>query len=561
MIRLIHLRTKIEAPPVKAAVPTAAGAAKIPSWDMKSRLQAMEGMTHKLQSQMSALTNQLAAKEKELKVVEETKEILKVDLTQFSAETESMQQRVRELLRTIDEENSKHRLEVDQLSAKLMNLQGKLDSLESQLSTSRSECDRLRSSISSTSEQLETVSKDLATTREKLRVTKDLGEDRYKKIQELEKVASKQQESVDYLDSKSRDDEEVRRKLSNTIQELKGNIRVYLRVRPPTPEELDASVQYQFSRTDDSLLEIVSTQNKELSGCKNAPEKRYNYKFDKVFAPEVSQDSIFKEMNQIVRATLDGCNTCIFAYGPTGSGKTHTLEGTDGNLGMIPRSVEFLFEHSYKMAEKGWDFKFVTSYIEVNQDTMRDLLYRQKAGMPAQDEKRFEIKHDSEGRVFVANMTMHQVVAPHEIVELLQLAQQNRETIANWAERSARSHTVFQIRIHANNRKNDKSFSSQLNFVDLAGSEKVLVPPAQAATMNRGIYVLNEVISALANKEKNVPYKTSKLTYLLQDSLGPNSKTMFFVNVAPGASNLSETLNSLRYAQKVNACEIGTARK
>lgn len=558
-----RLKTDAPAPAPKKTASAAPAEAKRPTWDTKGRLQDMEGLTQRLQAQMQALSNQLAAKETELKTVSVAKETLQVDLTQFTAETEAMQQRTRELLRTVDEEGAKHRLEVDQMTSKLMALQGKLDAVETQLSTSRSECDTLRNGISQSSDQLETVSKDLATTREKLRVNRDLSEERLKKIQELERIAAEQQKTVDYLEVKSKDDEDTRRKLSNTIQDLKGNIRVYCRVRPGKPEEYDEATQFSYARTDDTLLDISSSQNSQLSGCKGAPEKKYTFKFDKVLSPETSQESLFSEITQILHASLDGANSCIFSYGPTGSGKTHTMEGGSADdEGLIPRSVNYIFQHSYRMAEKGWDVKFEASYVEIYFDTLRDLLFMPQPGMPVQDEKRLEIKHESDsGRVYIHNLTATQLVAPQEISGLLQRAQENRATVPNWVERSSRSHSIFQIKVISTNRKTDKTTQSFLNFIDLCGSEKVLVPPAQAPTTNRGLLSLNDVISALANKEKNIPYKSSKLTYLLQDSLSTNGKTLFIMSVAPGGVNLPETLNTLRMAQKINACEIGSARK
>eukprot|EP01122_Echinamoeba_exundans_P011451 TRINITY_DN4555_c0_g1_i4.p1 TRINITY_DN4555_c0_g1~~TRINITY_DN4555_c0_g1_i4.p1 ORF type:complete len:642 (-),score=134.80 TRINITY_DN4555_c0_g1_i4:3797-5722(-) len=545
----------IAPPPAKRAkvetlsTAPAAPASKRPAWDTKGRLQDMEDFTAKLQEQMNSLSLQLVSKESEIQTVSTVKESLAVDVSQFHRETETMQQRISELNRIIDADSAKHRVEIDQYNGKVSSVQGRLDLAEIQLASSKSECERLRFNLSQTAEQLDTVSKELALTRENLRVSSDISDDRLKRLQDLERKIADQREQIKFLEEKARDDEEIRRKLHNSIQELKGNIRVFCRIRPLSKSEVeDKSVSYQFSKTDDTAMDIVcAPQTKDVTGCKNAPDKTFNFKFDKVFPPGSSQEAVFGEISQLVQSALDGYNTCIFAYGQTGSGKTYTMEGPEAHLatvdnrGMIARAVEQIFLTSYRLAEKGWEYQFQASFVEIYNETVRDLLASTKPGAA--------------------------VTSPERIDDLLKRANKNRAVgSTKMNERSSRSHSVFQLRLTGKNKVTEQSIEGILNLIDLAGSERLNQSQAtgdrlkETQAINKSLSCLGDVIAALANKDKHIPYRNSKLTYLLQDSLGGNSKTLMFVNVSPAASNLNETLNSLRFAQKVNACDIGTAR-
>lgn len=552
----------------------ASATAKRPAWDMKGRLQDMEDFTSKLQDQMNSLSIQLVSKESELQTVSDVKESLAVDVSQYSRETEGMQQRIRELSRVIDEDESKYKMEMERLSSKINAIQAKVDMAEVQLASSRSECDRLRFNLSQTNEQRETVSRELLNTQENLRLSSALGDERLKRVQELERKIADQRTRTAFLEQKAREDEEIRRKLHNSIQELKGNIRVFCRLRPISKAEVeDKSVQYQFARNDDTAMDIVcAPQSKDVTGCKSAPEKVFNFKFDKVFQPGTSQETVFEELSQLVQSSLDGYNTCIFAYGQTGSGKTYTMEGPEAHLaapenrGMISRAVEQIFLTSYRLAEKGWEYQFQASFVEIYNETVRDLLTTSKPG--AGDDKRWEIKHDPiSGKTSVTNLTVVPVTSPERIEDLLKRANKNRAVgSTRMNERSSRSHSVFQLRLIGKNRVTEQSIEGILNLIDLAGSERLNQSQAtgdrlkETQAINKSLSCLGDVIAALANKDKHIPYRNSKLTFLLQDSLGGNSKTLMFVNCSPAASNLNETLNSLRFAQKVNACDIGTAK-
>jgi len=267
---------------------------------------------------------------------------------------------------------------------------------------------------------------------------------------------------------------------------------------------------------------------------------------------------------------LDGYNVCLFAYGQTGSGKTHTMlgnYGTDGaDLGLIPRSVELIFNHAEKLKETDWHFELEASFVEIYNETIRDLL----SDSPSKD-KVHEIKMDKGGKsTFITNVTTESVETPAKIHQLIQKSMKNRSTAAtNCNEQSSRSHSVFRLKIRGTNAESGAHLSGILNLIDLAGSERLDKSGVQGARLletqhiNKSLSALGDVIAALARRKTagHVPYRNSKLTYMLMDSLGGDSKTLMFVNLSPMEESLGESVSSLRFASKVNSVEIGTARR
>ncbi|KAJ3364092.1 kinesin-like nuclear fusion protein [Kappamyces sp. JEL0680] len=243
-------------------------------------------------------------------------------------------------------------------------------------------------------------------------------------------------------------------------------------------------------------------------------------------------------------------------------GPGHIEGPSDPNAGMIPRAVQQIYAACQALESKGWAYSMEAQFLEIYNETLRDLLDDGKDG------KKLEIKHDAKNRTSVTEATVVTVSSPEEVFVLLEKASLNRAVAAtNCNERSSRSHSVFTLRLSGTNSMTQETCYGVLNLVDLAGSERLSVSGAtgdrlkETQAINKSLSSLGDVIAALANKESHVPYRNSKLTYLLQHSLGGNSKTLMFVNVSPLASSFNETLCSLRFATKVNSCQISTARK
>ncbi|XP_041091286.1 kinesin-like protein KIFC1 isoform X4 [Polyodon spathula] len=390
----------------------------------------------------------------------------------------------------------------------------------------------------------------------------DLSRERALSAQRLQEVRELTQSNAEQTD-KLHQGEMERRALHNTLLELKGNIRVFCRVRP-----LLDGVQQQSSfeiQPQDKTIVLVKTEESHIG--KEKELHKYPFKFDHVFPPQCSQQQVFSEISLLVQSALDGYNVCSFAYGQTGSGKTYTMEGPDvlagEEMGMIPRAVQQIFQAACRLREQGWEYQFTASFLEIYNETIRDLLVSNKTPKKMD----YEIKRASPtADIRVTNLKYIPVSSEEEVLGLIKLAKQNRSTARTQInDVSSRSHSVFQLRIEGKNSARDVSCNSILSLVDLAGSERVQKSQStgdrlkEMKSINASLTNLGLVFSALASKDGFVPYRNSKLTYLLQDCLGGNSKTLMFVNISPEIESFNESLNSLRFASKVNECVIGTA--
>ncbi|THG16535.1 hypothetical protein TEA_011771 [Camellia sinensis var. sinensis] len=265
------------------------------------------------------------------------------------------------------------------------------------------------------------------------------------------------------------------RKLHNEVQELKGNIRVYCRIRPFLPGQTGKQ----------SIVEYIG-DNGELgvaNPSKQGKDAQKLFKFNKVYGPMAAQAEVYSHIQPLIRSVLDGYNVCIFAYGQTGSGKTYTMTGPDGG------------------SEEEWG---------VNYRALNDL---------------FQISQNR-SRVFI----------------------------------------VVTIHVRGTDTKTGASLRGSLHLVDLAGSERVDRSEVtgdrlkEAQYINKSLSALGDVVFALAQKSSHIPYRNSKLTQVLQSALGGHAKTLMFVQLNPELNSYSETVSTLKFAERVSGVELGTAR-
>ncbi|XP_055341891.1 kinesin heavy chain-like [Paramacrobiotus metropolitanus] len=315
------------------------------------------------------------------------------------------------------------------------------------------------------------------------------------------------------------------------------NIKVVCRIRPLNDAEERTGSQFVIKNiTDDALM------------CGGKP-----FNFDRVFHPKSAQAKVYAETaRQIVVDVLSGYNGTIFAYGQTSSGKTHTMEGVLGdpdNQGIIPRIVQDIFSHIYSMDEN-LEFHIKVSYFEIYMDKIRDLLDVSKSNL---------VVHEDKNRVpYVKGVTERFVSSPEEVMDVIDEGKENRHvSVTNMNEHSSRSHSVFLIDVRQENLKTQKKLSGKLYLVDLAGSEKVSKTGAEGSTLdeakniNKSLSALGNVIAALAEGTKShVPYRDSKLTRILQESLGGNARTTIITCVSPASYNESETKSTLLFGQR-----------
>ncbi|KAK8536103.1 hypothetical protein V6N13_027532 [Hibiscus sabdariffa] len=356
------------------------------------------------------------------------------------------------------------------------------------------------------------------------------------------------------LKKKYLDESSERKRLYNEVIELKGNIRVFCRCRPLN--------QVEISNGSSSVVEFDSSQDAELQIISSDSSKK-QFKFDHVFRPEDGQDVVFARTKPIVTSVLDGYNVCIFAYGQTGTGKTFTMEGTQENRGVNYKTLEELFRVA---GERGGVMKYelFVSMMEVYNEKIRDLL-GENSNQPT---KRLDIKQAADGTQEVPGVVEASVHSTEEVWELLKSGNRVRSVGAtNANEMSSRSHCLLRVTVRGTNMINGQKTRSHLWLVDLAGSERVGKIEVEGERLkesqfiNKSLSALGDVISALASKTSHIPYRNSKLTHMLQSSLGGDCKTVMFVQISPSSADLGETLCSLNFASRVRGIESGPARK
>ncbi|XP_065402796.1 kinesin-like protein KIF3A isoform X7 [Macaca nemestrina] len=328
------------------------------------------------------------------------------------------------------------------------------------------------------------------------------------------------------------------------------NVKVVVRCRPLN--EREKSMCYKQAVSVDEMRGTITVHKTDSS---NEPPKTFT--FDTVFGPESKQLDVYNlTARPIIDSVLEGYNGTIFAYGQTGTGKTFTMEGVRAVpelRGIIPNSFAHIFGHIAK-AEGDTRFLVRVSYLEIYNEEVRDLLGKDQT-------QRLEVKERPDVGVYIKDLSAYVVNNADDMDRIMTLGHKNRSVGAtNMNEHSSRSHAIFTITIECSEKGIDGNMHvrmGKLHLVDLAGSERQAKTGAtgqrlkEATKINLSLSTLGNVISALVDgKSTHVPYRNSKLTRLLQDSLGGNSKTMMCANIGPADYNYDETISTLRYANR-----------
>ncbi|KAK4491364.1 hypothetical protein RD792_002103 [Penstemon davidsonii] len=318
--------------------------------------------------------------------------------------------------------------------------------------------------------------------------------------------------------------QEENRKLYNQVQDLKGNIRVYCRVRP--------FLSGQPNRTS-AVGDIDERTITILTPSKSGKEGKKLFTFNKVFGPASSQEEVFADTQPLIRSVLDGYNVCIFAYGQTGSGKTHTMTGpaelTKESVGVNYRALSDLFLIS--------------------------------------EQRKNTCSYDISNGFNVPNANLVPVTSTSDVIYLMNLGHKNRAASStSMNDRSSRSHSCLTVHVQGKDLTCGTVLRGCMHLVDLAGSERVDKSEVvgdrlkEAQHINKSLSALGDVIFSLAQKHPHVPYRNSKLTQLLQDSLGGQAKTLMFVHISPQPDAVGETISTLKFAERVSTIELGAAK-
>ncbi|KAH9612528.1 hypothetical protein KSS87_012394 [Heliosperma pusillum] len=269
-------------------------------------------------------------------------------------------------------------------------------------------------------------------------------------------------------------------------------------------------------------------------------------------------------MQPLVRSCLDGYNVCIFAYGQTGSGKTYTMTGpndiTDDTYGVNYRALNDLFQLA-EQRKATFSYEVSVQMMEIYNEQVRDLLATDGSN------KRLEIRNSTQNGINVPDAHILPVSTTSDVIKLMNLGHKNRAVSSTaMNDRSSRSHSCMTVHVQGKDLTSGTMLRGCMHLVDLAGSERVDKSEVtgdrlkEAQHINKSLAALGDVIASLSLKNAHVPYRNSKLTQLLQDSLGGQAKTLMFVHISPEADAIGETISTLKFAERVSTVELGAAR-
>lgn len=336
------------------------------------------------------------------------------------------------------------------------------------------------------------------------------------------------------------------------------SIKVIVRVRPHNERELQDNSRKIIEVVDDRMLIFdpkedatpfffhnVAQKGRDMLKKQN---KQLQFIFDQVFDSISTNIDVFEgSTKSLINSLLDGYNCSVFAYGATGAGKTHTMLGNRDDPGITYRTVAQLFSEIEKQS-KHREFNLGVSYLEIYNENVQDLLH--KSGQ-------LHLREDGRCGVVVAGLEPTAIQNAEELLSLLAEGNKNRTqhpTDAN--KESSRSHAVFQVYIKIINKLDSQVQRVKLSMIDLAGSERASATGCkgvrfkEGANINKSLLALGNCINNLADGIKYIPYRDSKLTRLLKDSLGGNCHTVMIANIAPCNVTYEDTYNTLRYANR-----------
>lgn len=360
-----------------------------------------------------------------------------------------------------------------------------------------------------------------------------------------------------------------RRKCFHLLQEARGNLRVYCRVRPEEEEEHDTTAVLSVHEDETEIqletqvTKTTTTHNPNHHLNQNPKTSRTKFTFDRVFQHQASAGSIFSSSNlgEVVTSVMDGMNATVLAYGQTGSGKSHTMIGSAFDRGLYFRALDHLFREKHtRESTLDYDYTVTISMFEIYNETVRDLF-----GLNTTS-KTLDIRRQASGGMSIPGLNEVSVENLEQVESWMSHGESRRKVgVTDMNAHSSRSHCVFSVNIRGMNTLANVCVEGKLHLIDLAGSERISKSGVtgdrlkEAQAINKSLSALGDVIQALAKKQKHVPFRNSKLTFFLSDSL--NSNMLMFLCVRPGAEHSSETSCSLKFGQRAQTVEFGPVKR
>ncbi|THH14574.1 hypothetical protein EW146_g5770 [Bondarzewia mesenterica] len=329
---------------------------------------------------------------------------------------------------------------------------------------------------------------------------------------------------------------------------MSHKIKIAARLRPRIKGELDDNGVRVVHAEDGSSSSICVTNPRDLSQV-------FKFPFTSCYDQASTQEDIFqKDVAPLIDTVYSGVTVTIFAYGVTSSGKTHTMQGTKSEAGVIPRTVQAILSHMSSV--QGHEVSISLSYMEIYKDEVYDLL------VDRDNAPKLPVRENDAGNVFVANLSSNPICTFEEFDSIYSRANGQRSVGATQLNRaSSRSHAIVTLQVDMVDLQENKTLTGKINLVDLAGSENNKLTGndssrmAESAAINKSLSVLGQVVHALNQGAARIPYRNSKLTRILQDALGGSSVGLLICNLAPGLKFRQDTLNTLNFAVRTKNVE------
>ena len=352
-----------------------------------------------------------------------------------------------------------------------------------------------------------------------------------------------EQEKVHILTQKLKNEKYLRRKIHNRYMYLRGNLRVMCRVRPFLPSE---------KINKKSQMETMIINNDSISICQENKQEK-NFEYDYIFDTKSTQKDVYEEVTLLIQSMVQGNNICIIAYGQTCTGKTYTIQGPNSkNPGIVPRAARelFLILNNFSKSNYFESIRLSLTIIEIYNEQIYNLLEESTPNLTMYE--------DASGNLIIPDLNPISINNFDEANKLFKLAARFRHTSSTeYNDRSSRSHCIFSFQLKLTG-KDGRIIRSTLHIIDLAGSERISKSQSkdeklrkESICINLSLHSLSTVLNSIALKANHIPYRDSKLTHFLKDSLNENYNILLILLVSPNVKDISETISTLQFGERI----------
>ena len=370
-------------------------------------------------------------------------------------------------------------------------------------------------------------------------------------LKDLKEELTKEQENNIKLIELLEKEKYLRRKIHNRYMYLRGNMRVMVRVRPFLSNEI---------KNKTSQMETIIIKNDSIIINENNKQPKI-FEFDYIFNEQSLQEEVYEEVTLLIQSIVQGNNICIISYGQTCTGKTYTIQGESKNEGIISRTAKELFEIienlMYKNNRKNESNNpyFIKARLNM---TIIEIYNEQIFNLLEESTPNLSIYEDSNGNLIIPDLSPININSFEEANKLFILSSKFRHTsTTEFNERSSRSHCIFSFHIKLTNNENN-TIRSTIHIIDLAGSERITKGEnnnaklkKEAININLSLHSLSNVLNSIANKSNHIPYRDSKLTHFLKESLNENFNILLLLHISPNINDLSETISTLKFGERI----------